>query len=149
MKISIDGNIGSGKSALIQHLQDVFSSRDDIEFFPEPIDEWMPLFQMYMTNKKRYAPLFTLEVLRSFGRVKYSTRRHQIIERHPCTTMHVFNNILKNDGHIQSDDLGLIEDYYDLFGWVPDMILYIQVDDTTCIDRIEHRGRRACDFVSP
>lgn len=140
MKIAIDGNIGAGKSELIAYLATVFSDAD-VEFFPEPTDEWHDLFVSFMQNKKRYALPFTLEVLRQFGRVNHSTKTHQIVERHPLATMHVFNTILKNDRILTAVDLEIADEYFGVFGWTPDVIIYLDVDDATCTDRVEARGR--------
>ncbi len=147
MIISIDGNIGAGKSDLIAYLQTVFGHLD-IDFFPEPTDEWHDLFVHFMRHKRKYALPFTLEVLRQFGRVKRSTKKHQLVERHPYTTTHVFNTILKNDKLLGTTDLEIIDEYVNVFGWTPDVIIYIDVDDTTCIDRVESRGREGEDGVT-
>lgn len=148
MIISIDGNIGAGKSDLLAHLATVFQNRGDIEFFPEPTQEWHELFLAYMKNMKKYALPFTLEVIRQFGRVKHSTKRHQIVERHPHTTTHVFNTILKNDNILGPADLNIIEEYASVFGWTPDVIIYLDVDDATCIERVESRGRQGEDEIT-
>ena len=38
--ISIDGNIGSGKSTLMGELKTYFSSNTNVVFLKEPVDEW-------------------------------------------------------------------------------------------------------------
>ena len=38
--LSIDGNIGSGKSTLYTDLQDYYKDNEDIGFCPEPVDIW-------------------------------------------------------------------------------------------------------------
>lgn len=39
--VSIDGNIGSGKSTFISHLKNnVFTKSPNVIFLPEPVDEW-------------------------------------------------------------------------------------------------------------
>ncbi len=38
--LSIDGNIGSGKSTLYADLQRYYSNNTDICFVPEPVDDW-------------------------------------------------------------------------------------------------------------
>ena len=39
--ISIDGNIGSGKSTLIEHLKMKFKSNKNISFLEEPVSLWI------------------------------------------------------------------------------------------------------------
>ena len=36
--ISIEGNIGSGKSTLVDRLKHLYQSKDDIFFLQEPVD---------------------------------------------------------------------------------------------------------------
>ena len=38
--LSIDGNIGSGKSTLYKDLQSHYKNNADICFVPEPVDDW-------------------------------------------------------------------------------------------------------------
>ena len=38
--ISIDGNIGSGKSTLMGNLKSYFSNNTNVVFLKEPVDEW-------------------------------------------------------------------------------------------------------------
>ena len=38
--ISIDGNIGSGKSTLMEELKAHYSSNKNVVFLKEPVDEW-------------------------------------------------------------------------------------------------------------
>ena len=42
MLFSIEGNIGAGKSTIIQHLKDHMQTVDgkDVVFIPEPVSEW-------------------------------------------------------------------------------------------------------------
>ena len=38
--ISIDGNIGSGKSTFVQKMKQEFNDNNKIIFIDEPVDEW-------------------------------------------------------------------------------------------------------------
>ena len=58
--ISINGNIGSGKSRLLQQLIRKYKGRDDICFLDEPVEEWknlkddngMDLIENYYKDQK-------------------------------------------------------------------------------------------------
>ena len=39
MIITVEGNIGSGKSTILKHLESL--KNDDIVFVPEPVAEWL------------------------------------------------------------------------------------------------------------
>ena len=38
--ISVEGNIGSGKSTLVDRLKDIYQNKGDIHFLQEPVDLW-------------------------------------------------------------------------------------------------------------
>jgi len=38
--ISIEGNIGSGKSTLMENLKEYYKDNNEIIFLREPVDEW-------------------------------------------------------------------------------------------------------------
>ena len=79
--ISIDGNIGSGKSTLYTDLQTHFSNRTDICFVPEPVDSWTkivdvdktPILTNLYKDTKRYAFRFQM--------MAYISRLHLLREK--------------------------------------------------------------------
>lgn len=140
MRITIDGNIGSGKSTILEYLA-TLSQFKSVDIFPEPLDEWGDVLTRYLKDKKTWAVPLTLDILRGLSKSNYSTTQHQIVERSPYTCIHVFTEILKNDGYITSKHMSIIDEYVRIFGWKPDLIVYIDVPDSVCLDRIEKRGR--------
>jgi ABC-type glutathione transport system ATPase component len=64
--VSIEGNIGAGKSTLVKTLQNRYSDRDDIYFLQEPVDLWEKIkdkdgknmLQKFYANPKKYAFAF-------------------------------------------------------------------------------------------
>ena len=56
MIISIDGNIGAGKSDLLEYLKRIVPDDTSVDFFPEPVDEWHELFVKYTNNKMSCVP---------------------------------------------------------------------------------------------
>lgn len=144
MRISIEGNIGAGKSSLLSALPKRSPwLNDHADFFPEPIHEWGETLDRYLRDKHTWAVPLTLDILRGFGIPEAAKRagRHQIVERSPYACRYVFTEILINSGHIQQQHLPLIEKYVELFGWKPDLVVYIDAPPATCLDRIEARSR--------
>lgn len=149
MIIAIEGNIGAGKSELIAHLQtSLGKAHESIDFFPEPLDVWGETLQMYAVNKRKWASILALDVLRGLGDVKASAKRHQIVERTPYACRYVFTEIDKHDGHIKKEELDVIDQYFELYGWKPDVVLHLAVEEGVCCDRIESRGRPGEERVS-
>ena len=110
MKIfSIEGNIGSGKSTLINFLKE---SDIDVYYLPEPVDLWneiknssgVTILEKYYQDQKKYAF--------SFQMMAYISRISQIksIKNHSLTSRLFFNrisiseriSIIKGNIHVDS-----------------------------------------------
>lgn len=149
MRISIEGNIGAGKSSLIEALPKRSPwLGEHADFFPEPIHEWGETLERYLEDKKLWSELFTLDVFRGFGIPEAAKKagRHQIVERSPYACRYVFTEILKNEGYIKN--MQLIDEYFNLFGWKPDMIVHVDVNPSTCHERIERRARTGEETIT-
>lgn len=112
--ISLEGNIGSGKSSFLEILKHNLS--DKAEFIDEPVDEWIEiknnnkqnLLEVFYQDKKRWAY--------TFQNIAYITRMKRIIDTMQNTNktiifmdrslegdLNTFTKMLKEDGDI--DDL--------------------------------------------
>ena len=140
MRIAIDGNIAAGKSTLFSSIATRPSLMSNVTLFPEPLDEWGEILELYFQDRKSWALPLTLDILRGF--YKSYTTEHAIVERNPYTCRYVFTQILKCDGHISKDDMELIDQYMNTFGWKPDAVIYLDVLPGTCHDRMNERARR-------
>ena len=38
--ISIEGNIGAGKSTILEHLKETYADNEEVAFVDEPVDIW-------------------------------------------------------------------------------------------------------------
>lgn len=76
--ISVEGNIGSGKSTLVKRMKNHFANNTDILFLQEPVDEWQQItdksgktvLEKYYANQEKYAF--------SFQMMAYITRLSQL-----------------------------------------------------------------------
>ena len=74
--ISIEGNIGSGKSTFLKYLKEHLAS-DKIWFLDEPVDDWFSIvdtndkhiIERYYDDQKKYA--FRFKCLRIFQYYHY------------------------------------------------------------------------------
>ena len=138
-RISIEGNIGSGKSESLKFLEKL----QEFTVFHEPLDQWGELLDLYYENSQEWALPFTLKVLLGFME---PGRHHDdcIVERSPLACRQVFGQLMYNDGTINCHEWDLVKEYHDVLGWEPDAILYIDTPVDVCMDRIRQRGR-ACE----
>ncbi len=136
MKVSIEGNVGAGKSSLIEALATMYP---EVLQHTEPVATWSELLTLYHRDPSTWALALNLKVLMSFaGLDKHDT---MFVERSPLSCRHVFGQMEYNDRRFDKLQWDLFNDYCDLLGWEPDAILYIDTPAATCLDRVERRDR--------
>ena len=156
--VSIDGNIGSGKSTTWDMLKEACKGRDDVHFVEEPVDSWhavvdetgVPILTNFYKDKKTYAFRFQmmayisrLALLRRTVREHAGSCRVIITERSVDTDRNIFAKMLYDSGDIQEDEYTIYNMWFDEF--VRDLpvagLVYIRADPETCMERIMKRGR--------
>lgn len=134
--VSIDGNIGSGKTSLLAALRERGMRVD-----PEPVEEWGPLLEkLYSNQLKPYD--FQLRV--------YHDRCvpppvSGVIERSPHFQFDVF--VSANATRMTAEELGNLRKLYSS-SWTPDVFIYLRATPDLCAKRIAQRGRAGEDGIS-
>jgi deoxyadenosine/deoxycytidine kinase len=163
--IYIEGNIGSGKSTLVERLQNY--NNDEFEFLTEPCDEWISteinvndnnnnkqsMLETYYKDQKHKAALFQIYAL--FTRLKKlimcilkTDKKVIVYERSPLSDKNCFAKMNQNNGNIDEFDSIV---YYEIFNFFnkltnlikPDRIIYLQLSPERCLERIIERQRGA------
>jgi len=156
--ISLNGNIGSGKSTILEQLKKFYKdlNNHDICFVQEPVDEWKKVVDSdgtqilanFYKNPKKYAFRFQmmayisrLKLLRDA--IKNSSCKILITERCVNTDRYVFKKMLYDSGQIDEDEHIIYDTWHDEF--VQDVpisgIIYIKASPEICIERINCRAR--------
>jgi deoxycitidine kinase/deoxyguanosine kinase len=154
--LSIDGNIGSGKSTLYKDLQYHYRSNPDIGFCPEPLDKWMsiidkegvPILTNLYKDTKKYAWRFQmmayisrLHLLKSI--IKNNNYMVIICERSVQTDRNVFAKMLYDDNMIEHDEYQIYTMWFNEF--IDELklggIIYVNANPKTCFDRVKIRNR--------
>jgi deoxyadenosine/deoxycytidine kinase len=135
MKISIEGNIASGKSTLSSRLQNTTR----IPVFLEPVDTWTLLDKFY-SNIPRWGFTFNTEVLISMSQWK-NNMYNAIYERSPNSCRHVFTQLMHDDAILCDEELALFDKLFNTFGWDQDVIIYVRTPPEICFERMHKRGR--------
>jgi deoxyadenosine/deoxycytidine kinase len=135
MKISIEGNIASGKSTLSLRLQ----SNTRIPVFLEPVDTWTLLDKFY-SDIPRWGFTFNTEVIMSMSQWKNNTF-NAIYERSPNSCRHVFTQLMHDDSILCDEELALFDKLFNTFGWDQDVIIYVRTPPEICFERMHKRGR--------
>lgn len=154
--LSIDGNIGSGKSSLYADLQAYYANNSDICFVPEPVDEWnkivdhcgTPILTNLYKDTSKYA--FRFQMMAYISRLhllrqKVKENKYKIIISERCvqTDKHVFAQMLYDDGMIDHDEFQIYLNWFDAF--LDDIklggIIYVRAEPSVCDDRVKIRAR--------
>lgn len=144
MVVCVEGNIGCGKSTALEAFA---RKRPGVPVFPEPVHEWGDLLREFYANPSRWSLAFSLRVLLSFNAPKKSTEPIVVVERSPLSCRHVFSQLLFNESKMNQQEWDTFKEYYDMFAWVPDVIVYIETPVDECFTRMKTRGRRAEESV--
>lgn len=136
MRIAVEGNIGSGKSTVLEALAGAFAVRK------EPVEEWQPLLDLFYADPGKWSLAFSLRVLLSFANAPDDGAGGVLVtERCPLANRHVFGQLLFNDQKMTQDEWDLFKEYHDAMGWTPDGIVFVDTPSDVCMDRIKVRGR--------
>lgn len=140
--ITISGNIGCGKSTIIENIKDVYRNKP-INIYPEPVEHWGSWLDMFYMDQKKFAFPFQMKVLLDFLYLDSNNVNKQpnITERSPLDSLNVFAKTMRNVNNISYMEYNLYKDYVDKIAWKPDIIIYIQTTPNECVRRIKTRLR--------
>lgn len=158
--VSIEGNIGSGKTTgkekLKQYIIQKKSADSIVVFVDEPTDEWqtiqdengVPILVNLYSNLKRFA--FRFQMMAYISRLKKlrdALRNPNvkviITERCLITDAHVFAKMLYDSKHIEEDEYQIYTRWFDEFAKEvePSCIVYFKASTDVCMTRIKKRSR--------
>lgn len=132
MKVSIEGNIGSGKSTVISRICQELR----LPMFLEPVDSWKEWLTLYYQDSDRWGFSMNLNVLMSFHKW-HDNNFLGIYERSPLSNRYVFTELQKLNPLEQK----LFEEVYEQLAWVPDVVIYIRTDPEVSMERMQKRAR--------
>ncbi len=138
VSITIDGNIGAGKSTILSFLRDVGKYAIHVE----PVEEWVPfLVDMYENNKDAFEFQVKVWTDRCFM-PQYSPKLITCIERSPHFQWNVFSKANYENGKLNERHMSLLETLYHRPSYTPDLYIYLQSDPNNCMKRIQKRERK-------
>ena len=149
---SIEGNIGSGKSTIIHHLQRLYG--DQVILVEEPVKDWQNLEGENLLNKKnqdlnRWGYSFEAYVLitkmNELTKVAFSDKKIILIERCMLTDK-VFFDINVENGLSNPMEEAMFKNLYEFLSnnVYPKLsgIIYLDTPVDECIQRMILRGRK-------
>ena len=154
IRIIVEGNIGSGKSELIERLKET----PDVVIVPEALEAWRNyngknMLELMYSDPKKYMEEFQLMVLET-GSTNYNAEYSEniiISERSIFSTHYVFSQLNRTlgfltDGQFKNMGAKFLERRQNMIK--PDFIIYLRTDPKVCYERMKKRNRPEEDSVS-
>lgn len=163
VRISIEGNIATGKSTFIKILEDAASS-EDWEITPEPVSQWTQidgeqpqsgkktLLDKFYSDPKRWA--YTFESFTFMSRLNIEKERSQrattvscsINERSVYSSKYIFARNCFETGLMTETEWAIYQEWssylLNSLGELQlDGFIYLRADPKTCSGRMAKRGR--------
>ena len=153
--LSIEGNIGSGKSTLVAKLREKYGNNKEICFLDEPVSEWetikdsegKSMLEKYYGNQSKYA--FTFQMMAYISRLaplrKALKKNYKVIitERSVHTDKMVFAQMLYDDNKMENVEHQIYNKWFHEF--IDDIptphIVYVRTDPKIAKERVDKRAR--------
>ncbi len=156
MLVSLEGNIGAGKTEILSYYRFDAGAR----LLWEPISEWVA-FKEYNLLDLKYKDKhghknheFNFQILANCTRQEQMlstahSRMVRLMERSNHSGFHVFAKTARNQGKLTNLQMELLKKMLESstcgpaeVATTPDLIIYLQVTPETCYDRVKKRGRK-------
>lgn len=156
--ISVEGNIGSGKSTILKALRERYQDIHGIPivYVDEPVSQWEQIkskegknmIELFYANPSKYAFSFQMMAYISrFTLIKNAVQENPnciiLTERCLLTDYAVFASMLNEQGHMLDEEFTIYKMWFETFQKeIPvTLIVYIRCDPTTAFTRCKKRGR--------
>ena len=160
--ISIEGNIGSGKSTFIKKLEEYYNlyGGKNIYFLGEPVDEWLEvkdedgehILSKFYNDQEKYS--FSFQIMAYISRLnKLKNAINEIgkkdndavifTERSLMTDKYVFAKMLYDEQKMEKIEYTIYNKWFDSFNKETevDKIIYISSNPQICFERVKIRAR--------
>lgn len=161
--ISINANIGAGKSTLIRELQKSLKNDNNYIFIQEPVEIWqkivdekgVDLLTNFYTTPAKFSFQFQIAAYISrLSLIRNAIRENPgkiiITERCMHTDRNVFAKMLYDDNHITKIEFDIYNMWFNEF--LDDIknikYVYIDTDPKICYNRVHHRARSGEELIS-
>jgi len=159
--VSIEGNIGSGKSTLMKNLKEYFKNNNHVIFLKEPVDEWekikdangRTILEKFYADQHTYSFPFQMmayisrlnELRKTLKTLQLTSDKKYIIISERClyTDKFVFAKMLFESGKMEDINYQIYLSWFDTFsGEFPvHKMIYVKTLPEICHKRIHTRSR--------
>ncbi len=157
--ISIEGNIGSGKTTLINKLQE--NLQDEFVFLEEPLDEWLEIkderdntiLSKFYSDQSKYS--FSFQMMAYISRLnklkeQLNQTKNIFTERSLSTDKYVFAKMLYDNKLMDSCEYQIYNKWFDSFNKETAItkMIYVKTDPIICNERVNKRSRDGENNIS-
>ena len=158
--VTVQGNIGSGKSTLVERLRKRFEGNNSVCFLQEPLDIWntitdkdgTPMLSLYYSDQKKYA--FSFQMMAYISRLHLLKQAINegydviISERSLTTDKNVFAKMLYDDQKIEEVEYKIYLKWFDEFqkDFPKEHIIYVKTSPEIAHYRVNKRAREGEDI---
>lgn len=153
--ISIEGNIGTGKSTLLSDLRKSYANDSSICFLDEPVHVWdtfkdqhgVTILEKYYADQKRYAfPFQMMAYISRLSALRAALNQNYkviIMERSVYTDSSVFAKMLFDDRKIEEIEYKIYKTWINEFisEFPPFKFIYLQANPAVSFERVTKRAR--------
>lgn len=132
MIVCIDGNIGAGKSTVLNKLREL-----GYKTYKERIEKWN--LDEFYRNPEEWSLELHMSILHSMKNPK-----HGVHERCPVSTRKIFWSLAPK----RDCEDAVFQEYYKRVGWKPDIHILLDVPPIECLKHIKKRRQVGDDFVT-
>lgn len=162
--ISIEGNIGSGKSTIVHNLEKKLEHNKKYVFLREPVDIWQTIkdtygktiLEKFYEDQEKYAFAFQVMAYATRSAILQEAIRNNpdckyiLCERSLEADNQIFAKMLNDDNKMESVEYEIYEYFYKTRKQDMDLdaVIYIDADATVCLNRIKKRDRNGETNIS-
>lgn len=147
LTISVDGNIGAGKSTVLQYIHEHTGVAVDLE----QVEKWQPYLERVY---KQGDGVFELQVRVWLDRCFPKAHAEEggagtiMVERSPLFQAGVFVPVNVKAGKFTADQIAILKDMYAMPQMIsPDIYVYLRSDPVKCAERINKRARESEEMI--
>ena len=136
--ITVDGNIGCGKTGVLNHLHKVLKLPVDLE----PVDNWQPyLNNMYIEKNNTFN--FQVRIWLDRCWIQSINTNNILVERSPFFIKNTFIEIAKENKLITEAEYNILLDLHKKTDsmWKDNIYIYLRSNPESCLARIKKRNR--------
>jgi len=142
---TIDGNIGAGKSTILEYLHTQYGIPIDLE----PVDKWQPFLEEIYYNGQGIFQ-FQIQVWLDRCYIQPKSKNNLIMERSPYFQRNVFIPANYDNGKLSLREFNTLQEMYERSGklWSPSGYIYLRSNPVKCTERIKVRSRTSEEAIS-